>query len=339
MEWEQIGDTFNRNGIQATAFRSENACINEHFELGIFFGTFEERGLTSSSLLQKHSCSNSVIIFFAEAKEEELRKKYDPVLIRQVEKCTDRKKVIIIENIEIRDVEENLNIILKQIPSACFEPQSNWLIDLGGSPIPYFLGLLGHLRDMFPRPRLTILNPSGDYGPGQSRYTFTSGFDRNIWIPRMWGYPNPALPWTYVFLLGFEGSRSYDILYKCEPQYVVALVGSPGYRQDYEEEAISGNKTFLKESGLLVEETAPDVLKVDAANPVETWAVLQDQVNKCQSKTNICFVPLGTKAHALGSGLCALANSTPAILYHMPRTYSVRDVSRGKYLWKYEVSI
>lgn len=339
MEWEKIGETVSLNGVQATAFRTENAGIEEHFELGIFFGTFEERGLISSRLLQNNSCSNSVIIFFKESKTEELRKKYDRILIQQVEQCTEPGKVIIIDNIEIRDVEENLKVILHQIPSVCFGSQANWLIDLGGSPIPYFLGLLGYLRDMFPRPRLILFNPTGDYGQRESGYTFTSGFDRNIWVPRMWGYPNPALPWTYLFLLGFEGSRSHDISYKCEPQYIKALIGSPGYQQIYEEEVISRNKTFLKESGLLTKDTVPDVLKADAANPVQTWAVLQDLVNEYKSKTNICFVPLGTKGHALGAGLCALANSTPAVLYHMPRTYIVRDVKRGKYLWKYEVNI
>ena len=339
MEWEKVGEPLKRNGIQATSFRSEDAGIEEHFELGIFFGTFEERGLVSSRLLQKRSCSNSVIIFFKEAKTEELRKKYDGILTHQVKACTKRDKLIKIENIEIRDVEENLKTILKRIPSVCFASEAKWLMDLGGSPIPYFLGLLGYLRDMFPRPKFTVFNPTGEYGPEEGGYTFTSGFDRNIWIPRMWGYPNPALPWTYVFLLGFEGARTYDVLYRCEPQYVKALIGAPGYQQDYENEAISGNKVFLKENGLLAEDGVPNVLKADAANPVQTWAVLQDLVNKHRNKTNICFVPLGSKGHALGSGLCALANSMPAVLYHMPRTYSVRDVKRGKYLWKYEINL
>ena len=212
-------------------------------------------------------------------------------------------------------------------------------IDLGGAPIPYFLGLLGYLRDLFPRPKLTIFNPTGEYGRGESGYSFTSGFDRNIWVPRMWGYPNPGLPWTYVFLLGFEGARSHDVLYKCEPEYIKALIGSPGYQRGYEQEAISRNKTFLIESGLMTDETSFNVLNADAANPVETWVKLQELVNENQNKTNICFVPLGTKGHALGSGLCALANNSPAVLYNMPRTYVVKDVKRGKYIWKYDILI
>jgi len=339
MEWEKIGGPLKLNGIQATCFRSEGAGIEEHFELGIFFGTFEERGLVSSRLLQKRSCSNSMIVFFKEAKDEQLRKEYDDTLIHQVRDCTKPDKVIEIGDIEIRDVEENLKAILKQIPSVCFVSEAKWLIDLGGSPIPYFLGLLGYLRDMFPRPKLTIFNPTGYCVQADGGYAFTSGFDRNIWVPRMWGYPDPALPWTYVFLLGFEGARSHDVLYRCEPQYMKALIGAPGYQQDYEEEAISRNKTFFRECGLLSEDGVPNVLKADAANPVQTWAVLQDLVKKHRNKTNICFVPLGSKGHALGSGLCALANSIPAVLYHMPRTYVVRDVKRGKYLWKYDIDL
>ena len=339
MKWDMVGEPLSLNGVQATAYRAQDAAIDEHFELGIFYGTFEERGLVLSTLVQKRSCANSVMVFFREAKTEDLRKKYDRTLSLQVQDCTERDKVVRIDDIEIRDVEENLRTILGQVPSACFVPEARWLIDLGGSPIPYFLGLLGCLRDMFPRPKVTVFNPTGDYGEEKGGYAFTSGFDRNIWIPRMWGYPNPMLPWTYVFLLGFDGSRTYDVSYRCEPQYVKALIGAPGYREGYEDEAISQNKAFLEEHGLLIADGSPDVLKADAANPIETWVVLQELVNEYRGRTNICIVPLGSKGHALGGGLCALANSAPAVLYHMPRTYSVRDVKRGRYLWKYEVTI
>ena len=223
-KWNQVGDSLNAHGIEATAFRSENAKIGHHYELGLFFGTFEERGLTSSLMLKEKSCSHSIIVFFDEERSEELRIRYDPILIEQVNKCSE-EKASIIYNISIKNIEENLELILKKVPSDCWQLDSHWFVDIAGAPIPYFVGLLGYLRDMFPRPKLTLFNPTGDYGEKKSGYSFTSGFDRNIWIPRLWGRPDPTLKWTYIFLLGFEGSRSNDVYYLCEPQNTLALLG------------------------------------------------------------------------------------------------------------------
>ncbi len=96
---------------------------------------------------------------------------------------------------------------------------------------------------------------------------------------------------------------------------------------------------FLKESGLWRENGEYDVIESDAADPIETLRKLEKVVKDEKGKSNVCFVPLGTKAHALGSGLCALADGAAAVLYNMPRAYSLRDVNRGKYLWKYQITL
>ncbi len=337
-KWNQVGDSFSFQGIEAISYNSKNAQIEERFNLGIFFGTFEERGLTSSLHLQNNSCSNAINIFFDEAKDGELRRKYDPILKRQVTECTEQD-VILIENIPINNVQENLEIFLKRVPVDCWQPQATWFIDLGGAPISYFIGLLGYLRDMFPRPKLTLFNPTGDYGEEKHGYTFTSGFERNMWIPRLWGHPDPTLEWLYIFLLGFEGSRSMEVYNLCEPHSIKALIGSPGYLPIYEEIALKTNERLLRNTSLWIGDEQPDVIKTNAADPVQTWVVLQKLVKEYQNQFNICFVPLGTKGHALGACLCALASSTPAILYHLPRSYTISDTKRGEYIWKYEVTL
>lgn len=337
-QWVQVGKPHNHHGVEATAFRCKDAKIQEHFELGIFFGSFQERVLVSSRLLQPGSCSHSTAIFFDEARGEDLRTKYDAILTKQLGTLS-KQAVITIDNISIKNVEDNLETILRKIPPDCWSAHARWFVDIGGSPIAYFLGLIGYLRDLFPRPKLTIFNPTGDYGQSESGYTFTSGFDKNIWVPRLWGRPEAGLPWTYVFLLGWEGNRSHEVFYLCEPEDVKALIGSPGYQRGDERLALSRNEMFLKETGLWPEDDQPQVLRADAGDPVQTWLILQQIVDEQRGKSNVCFVPVGLKGHALGAGLCALANGTPAVLYHMPRTYSVRDVKRGQFLWKYEISL
>ena len=336
--WTQIGKAYISHGVRATAFRSKDASIDDLFEVGIFFGTYESRGLVSSSLLQSKSCVHSIIVLFNEAQNSSLRQKYDRILNTQVEQCS-KESVVSIKDVSVKDIEGTLGKIISSVPSNCWTLDANWFIDLGGAPIPYFLGLIAYLRDMFPCPKLTIFNPTGDYGAEEMEYTFTSGFDRNIWVPRLWGRPDPILPWTYVFLLGFEGSRSYEVFYRCEPDHIKALIGQPGYREGYKERAIRANEMFLRESGLWEANGKLNIITSNAANPVETWEKLERVVTEERDKKNVCFVPLGPKGHALGGGLCALASGAPAVLYNMPGSYAVRDILRGEYLWKYEISL
>ncbi|MFP4642303.1 MAG: hypothetical protein ACLFPU_09050 [Dehalococcoidia bacterium] len=221
------------------------------------------------------------------------------------------------------------------LPDECWAPGATWFIDIGGAPIPYFLGILGYLRNKFPSPQLTIFNPTGTYGEEPWKYSFTSGLDTHMWVPYLWGHPELILPRTYVFLLGFEGERSYEVFYQCEPDRVKALVAKPGYESEYEGMPISRNKLFLEETAL----SGSSLIEANAADPVETWTKLEQVVAEEKDKSNVVFVPLGPKAHAFGSGLCALTDGAPAVLYHMPRTYRVRDVKRGRHLWKYEISL
>ena len=145
--WTEVGKGHSFGSIHAKAFRSRNAIINEKFDLGIFFGTFESRGLVSSNLLQKNSCKHSVIVFFKEAQDTSLRKKYDPALTSQVGKCS-REDTYTINNISIKEIEKILEKLLSWVPADCWKSEASWFIDLGGSPIPYFLGLLGYLHSI-----------------------------------------------------------------------------------------------------------------------------------------------------------------------------------------------
>jgi len=335
--WVSTGE-YNSHGISAKVYKSENAKVNEQFDLGIFFGTFESRGLTGSSLLKEKSCKYSFIIYFNEAKDTELRVKYDTQLKQQVESCTINK-VKVIDNVSIKDIEDILFKLTSQIPNNCFQFGSKWFYDLGGSPIPYFLGLIAHVRNGFPRPQITLFNPTGDYDTGNFGYDFTSGFDKNIWVPYLWGNVNPNLPRMYVFLLGFDGERSYDILNKCEPDMIKVVIAKPGYKKIYEDLVITRNQGFLRESGIMIGDNLDkeNVFELDASNLIDTWQVLDQLYEEINNRANLVFVPLGTRGQALGCGLCSLSNQKPSVLYHIPQTWIVKNVNRGSVLWKYDL--
>lgn len=336
-DWILINE-HSSHGIYTRASRSTGAVISGCFDVGIFFGTFESRGLVASSLLQPESCLNTVAIFFREAETTDLRQKYDPILLNQIARCSINP-VVQLNSVSIKDVDNILSQILSCVPPEYFKAEADWFFDLGGAPITYFLGLMACLRDTFPSPRLTLFNPTGHYGSHKAKNSFTSGFEKMIWIPRLWGRPDPCLPKTYVFLLGFDSERGYEVFYRCEPDVMRAIIADPGYEEGYEHEPLKRNRILLEESGLFAVNGHQDIIKCDAGDPVAVWKELEELVSEQKGKSNVVFVPLGTKAHGLGCGLCALMDGIPAVLYHMPRIYSVRDTERGQWVWKYEVTL
>lgn len=321
------------SGIAARSFRTENDHIDDHFDVGIFFGSFESRGLVAAEHLKPQSCENSIIIYFKEIDNQGLRLKYDERLRELVEECTNNKPIMITDK-SIMRVDDILKEILESVPDDAISRNSRWFIDTSVSPKPYFLGLMGYFRHKLSRPSFTLFNSTGHYEKNVTpalAFSFTEGFESYTLVPWFWGRPDPRLPWTYFFLLGFEGDRSYATYDKFEPDFVKALISDPGYMPEYPEEARKRNHQFLEES------CVDEIIYSDAADPVSTWMKIQDAIADTLSKTNICIVPLGPKPHAIGGALRALEDDLPSILYLMPKSFRVRDIPRGKYIWKYEI--
>jgi hypothetical protein len=321
-------------GISATSWQSEQAVIEDTFSVGLFFSSYESRCLESSTAIRSKGIEKSVIVCFREKDPTGLREKHDKALFQQVSECTSERPEVI-DSFSVQEVELVLEEIMRRIPVSAASGECKWFMDITGSPKPYYMGLLGWLRNRVESPLLTLFHTEARYEEKHSpdeAFCFTEGFSRYIWVPRLWGQPDPRLPWTYMFLLGFEGDRSLEIYERFEPEYTVALISDPGYQPGYTEIAKDRNRVFLTEA-------KPEIFYTNAADPIGTWSELERRITKTQAKSNVCIVPLGTKPHALGGCLAALAARTPAVLYLMPRSYKARDVPRGKSLWKYEISL
>lgn len=330
--WHKITE-YHSHGITATSWRSRRTRITEKFEIGLFFGTHESRGLTSSKLLTSKSCRYSIIVLFDEKDTLGLRDKYDLVLQAQVADCSENKPELVCG--EKRNVMATLKQILDKIPESAYGLDKRWFVDIVGAPKPHYLCLLGHMRRLVKSPKLTLFHPSGNYEkvtPGKEAFSFTSGLDRYMWIPYFWGRPDPTLPYTFVFLLGFEGHRSYEIYDRFEPRYVKALISEPGYTEKYVLIAKKENEVFIREA-------EPEIIFAHAADPVETWKKLHDSFCREEKQSNLCIVPLGPKPHALGGALFALTNNSAGVLYLMPRTFKFKDTHRGEFIWRYEIRL
>lgn len=331
--WKLISK-YEANGVAGVAFRSNGAKIQKLYSVGVFFASCESRNLTASSLLPAESCQLSIVVRFKESDDEGLRNKYDPVLLNQVKQCT-KGRVIQITGFSIRDVDAVVQKIISTIPSSKTLPESTWFIDFSSVPMPYFLGILGWLRKRGASPRITLFNSTGNYEKAAKNkneaFSFTEGSEKYMWVPWLWGCIDPTLPWLYVFLLGFEGERSVEIYDRFEPQDVHAIIGRPGFMNNYTRIALERNKNFLETS-------KPSKTFIDAGDAVKTWEKIHQLIAKNPRK-NICLVPLGTKPHALGAGLAALANGACSVLYLLPKSFRTKDIPRGKYVWRYEITL
>lgn len=337
-KWKDEG-SFTYNAIRGKSYSCDsNYCdLSEQFDFGIFFSSFESRSLFSSSHLKANSCKYSLIIYFNEAAECELRKKYDKIIIDQIHNCSINPPICL-NNVSIKDLKKTLLKIINSIPEELYKSTSKWFIDLGGAPTPYFLGLLGFLKNQSLPPLITIFNPTGNYGSinnDDQVFHFTSGFEKNTFIPNYWGIKDQALPRKYIFMLGHDDYRCFKIYEQQEPDEIEVFIAYPGYKPEYVEIAIERNKKFITECGIKESE----INKSCAGNISDTINKLKTIISIARDKKNICLVPLGVKAHALSCGICSLAEVFPSVLYNMPKTYEIKDINVGDKIWKYEITL
>lgn len=301
--------------------------LDEKFDYAIFFNSSEERTLEYSKVFKNKSIKNSLLVDFKNdictLKEENLKRNL------QILGNVTINKPKILSGLDIFDYEVNLEKILAELPSDL----SKCFVDITGVPLIYSIALFRPLKLAFPSPNLYFLNVSAIYENGTNRnYQFSDGLKGNIYIPGYYGRPDFSKPWLYIFLLGFEGNRSLSILKQNQPDYIKAIIAEPGYQDDYNTEAIERNKAFLNDAKICDEE----IIRIDAGNPVDICNCILEIYNAFKEDANVCLVPLGTKPHALGACMAAVLKNDIAIIYQVPKKYSMNNTKAGKYLWLYK---
>ncbi len=107
----------------------------------------------------------------------------------------------------------------------------------------------------------------------------------------------------FVAMLGFEGSRPESLVFQLDPMpKVIPVVGVPGFQAEYPAYTVECNRTFLEEC-----KAHQDIRFAKASCPFESFDVLAE-IRKDYSEHYMYLAPVGTKPHALGVVLYALAN-------------------------------
>lgn len=126
----------------------------------------------------------------------------------------------------------------------------------------------------------------------------------------------------FVALLGFEGNRPERLLLQIEPTpKVVPVVGVPGFRIEFPAFTIACNRVFLEQYRAQFE-----VRYARASCPFEAYSAIA-QIGRDNPGHYMYLAPVGTKPHAIGAVLYAIAHPTSTeIMFDHP----VRKAGRTK---------
>ena len=109
---------------------------------------------------------------------------------------------------------------------------------------------------------------------------------------------------VFVAMLGFEGSRPQSLLSQLDPTpRVIPIVGVPGFQIEYPAYTVTCNRAFLDEARAHTE-----IRLARASCPFEAFNALSE-IRVDYKHHYMYLAPVGTKPHAVGVVLFALANS------------------------------
>lgn len=118
----------------------------------------------------------------------------------------------------------------------------------------------------------------------------------------------------FVAMLGFEGNRPERLVFQLDPiPKVIPVVGVPGFQIDYPTFTVACNRVFLEDY-----KAYSEVRYARASCPFEAYAALCS-IRGDYPDHYMYLAPVGTKPHALGTILYAIANpDTTEIMFDHP---------------------
>lgn len=159
-------------------------------------------------------------------------------------------------------------------------------------------------------------------------FDLTAGFDGIVQVPGFISLDDADGEMLVVPLLGFEGQRFARILNEpfCQPDYVIPIVGAPGFRTRFPLISLTENAAPLIESASWTRTRyARSNCPFAAANCILAIARSRSE--------HLRLIPIGTRPHALGAVLAAMELGERAdLVYDRPRKKTGRTVGAGTML-------
>ncbi len=132
----------------------------------------------------------------------------------------------------------------------------------------------------------------------------------------------------FIPLLGFEGTRFAHVREHVQPgEFIVPVIGVPGFRPDFPFAAYLGNRPALSEA------RAWTKVRYARANCPFSLYYLLEEIRDEHSGRLLKVAPIGTKPHGLGAVLFALMNPTVTeLVYDHPVRKAGRTEGKSRLL-------
>lgn len=211
------------------------------------------------------------------------------------------------------------------------------LVDASTCPRYFSLGILGHGVRYGTVAEVTYAYAEGLYPEEESAISrhdlFTSGGWKAVPVPGLDGEWHPEKRLLYLVSLGFEGSKTYRLVSRAQPDRMCVLIPDPPVLDEYRERTERNNSTLLERFQV------PESERIRAAAPdaIEAWHNIAKASLEDFSSENCVGVCCGTKAHSIALALRAVTNPDMSLLYIVPDRHQVVDVRPSGSYWKYVV--
>lgn len=345
--------------------------IDEKINCAIIFNSSESRSLVYQQIFKENSFQYSILIDFKVGNNTSTEKEhnYDSNLTALI-KLTDNTPIKLTID-SIKNYKNNLEQIIQKIPENTFDLHSKIFIDISSVPLIYSVALIRFFKLSFPSPEILLFNVSGIYPKNENnKFDFSDGISESIYIPGYHGYGiDHSKPRLLIFLLGFEGEKSFKAYRENEPKYVEVIIPEPGYEDNYPNETIYNNRIFLEESGFIktinekeyidnkeyikIErqdkktkeitvyyfQILKEIKRIDIGCPVRVFEAIHFLCENEEYKNiNISLVTQGPKPHAIGAALAAIENPNLSIIYQVPKKYTWSTTPAGNKMWIYKIN-
>jgi len=248
-------------------------------------------------------------------------------------KC-EAKDTIIWKSEDIRTSYDQIYGIILELRKKVGRPVSV-CVDISAIPRYCFLAILAVCLKQGLTDKLTYLYAEGDYDiePDITQEVFHEGGWRSVPVPFLEVPYDPLLSKCIYVSLGFDGSRTQRVTQEQEPDRVLVLFPRPGVKAEYIRKTFIKNKPLLKYYMM----RRKDIVCAAAGDAVAAWKAMHEAGNERPNEENIFYICDGTKAHALGIGLRALAGGMGTVFYYIPDEHRATDVRPLGKFWRYDI--
>lgn len=329
--------TFHRQGYLTGESRcGEDVCTltTGQYDLAIVSPSWDRRCLSLTGGDDLHAKYGIVLLYEARDRQG-LRNKHDKILLEYISAHTENVTKISGRSVDVEKLWPKLFSKIKSVSSNTGRPLRVFL-DLSTFSRYYAIAILATCLGQGIAESFTVFYAEGAYEKTEREYNeiaFSTGRWKTVTIPSLEGTWDPGKQKYYLVSVGFEGSKTLQVISKEDPDRISILFPKPGILPEYVRRTEEANKVLRKRFQVPQDQ----IINVRAGDAIGVWKALDEAKVERPEKENTFYLCCGTKPHAVGLALRGLCVGYPVVLYRVPAEHKVVDVEPKGTYWRFDI--